>query len=366
MAGRRATGGTVLVAGASGVVGRAAAAHCAGLPGWRAIALSRRPPEPGLAAAHLAVDLNDAEAVGRALAAAAPVTHLVYAALNELPDLIAGWRQAAQIETNRRMLANLLAALERHAPGLRQVSLLQGTKAYGAHLHRIAIPAKERQPRDPHASFYWAQEDLLRAAAARHGWAVTVFRPQVVGGIAVGSPMNVTLALAVHAHLRRAAGEPLHFPGSRHMLTEATDADLLARAFAWAATEPAAGGATFNVTNGDPLNWWDLWPAIADAFDMPMGEARPERLAETMPARAAAWRSLAHRHGLASDDLARLLGASWQYLDFVLGNGLEHAPPTLLSTVAIRRAGFADCVDTEAMFRRQFRRLADLRLIPPS
>ena len=31
---------------------------------------------------------------------------------------------------------------------LRHVTLLQGTKAYGAHLHPIPIPARERAPRD--------------------------------------------------------------------------------------------------------------------------------------------------------------------------------------------------------------------------
>ena len=42
---------TVLIAGASGVIGAAAAAHFAGLPGWRALGVSRRPRAHGKLAA---------------------------------------------------------------------------------------------------------------------------------------------------------------------------------------------------------------------------------------------------------------------------------------------------------------------------
>jgi hypothetical protein len=37
----------------------------------------------------------------------------------------------------------------------------------------------------------------------------------------------------------------------------------------------------------------------------------------------------------------------------------------LASTVKIRQAGFQECVDTEEMFRRLFRRYQQLRWLPP-
>jgi predicted dithiol-disulfide oxidoreductase (DUF899 family) len=37
---------------------------------------------------------------------------------------------------------------------------------------------------------------------------------------------------------------------------------------------------------------------------------------------------------------------------------------TILSTIKIRKAGFADCIDTHQSFRRQLTRLRDLRIIP--
>src|SRR5215469_13701629 len=84
---------TVLIAGASGVIGQSAAEHFANLPGWRAIGVSRRPPVPAPAAnyQHLSLDLTDAAACRAAKDQFAPVTHVVYAALFEKPGLVAGW-----------------------------------------------------------------------------------------------------------------------------------------------------------------------------------------------------------------------------------------------------------------------------------
>ena len=71
-------------------------------------------------------------------------------------------RPRRRCDTNLTMLRNLLDAAARARRRLRHVSLLQGTKAYGAHLHPIPVPARERCPRDPHDNFYWLQEDHVR------------------------------------------------------------------------------------------------------------------------------------------------------------------------------------------------------------
>ena len=121
---------TVLVAGASGLVGYAALKHFAGAPETDVIAVSRRRP-PGAGARHLALDLSDAAACRDAAETLQDVTHLVYAALFELPGLVEGWRDEGQIVTNDRMLRNLMGPLLAAAPRLQHVTLLQGTKAYG-------------------------------------------------------------------------------------------------------------------------------------------------------------------------------------------------------------------------------------------
>ena len=129
----------------------------------------------------------------------------------------------------------------RKAGHLRHVSLLQGTKAYGGHHHAVALPCRERQPRDEHANFYWLQEDYLRAAGGEAGFAFTVFRPQVLLGGAAGVAMNPVAALGAYAASPANWGCPLPFLAMRRMW-EMVDTGLLAEAFAWAAVATCSGG----------------------------------------------------------------------------------------------------------------------------
>ena len=118
--------GTVIVAGAGGLVGRAVIDRYLSEGGWNVVALSRRPPDPATGAAHLAVDLTDAQSCRDRLAALTGVTHIVYAALFEKPDLTEGWLEDDQIAVNLAMLTNLLDSVEPGNPGLHHITLLQG------------------------------------------------------------------------------------------------------------------------------------------------------------------------------------------------------------------------------------------------
>ena len=111
--------------------------------------------------------------------------------------------------------------VEKAAPELRHVTLLQGTKAYGVHVRPIAIPARE-------------DRDEMRED-----------------------------------------GLPLTYTGGAPNLMEAVDADLLASAIEWAGEALAARDQAFNITNGDVFLWRSVWPAIADALDMQSGGDAP-------------------------------------------------------------------------------------------
>ncbi len=351
---------TVLVAGASGVVGRAALERLA--PVHRTFGLSRRRPDTD-AGTHVAVDLTDAAATREALADLPPVTHLVYAALYEKPGLLAGWLEADQMDTNRAMLANCLEALADHP--LAHVSLLQGTKAYGAHVMRMRVPGREREARVEHPNFYWLQEDLLRERAAQQGFAFTLWRPPVIVGHALGAPMNVLAVIGAYAAVARETGEGFAFPGGACGPIDAVDARLLADAFAWALDAEAARGATFNVTNGDVLHWPDLWPALADALAVPAAPAAPRRLETWLAERAAVWDRIREREGLLAPDLGAFTGDSPIYADMLFGHGrTAPPPPTFLSPIALRRAGFQGCIDSEDMFREWIDLLQQARLLP--
>ena len=356
------TEGAVLVAGALGLVGRAALEYFEA-QGRDVVALARRAPDFPTRARFLSVDLTDPADCRAKLAPLRGVTRIVYAALFEKPGLTAGWLEGDQIAVNRAMLANLLDALEPGNPGLRHLALLQGTKAYGVHLGQMPIPGKESAPRHPHPNFYWAQEDLVRARQAQGGWAFTILRPQAVIGFALGSAMNMLSAIGAYAAISRELGLPLVWPGSGERITEATDARLLARAIAWAGRSPAAANETFNVTNGDAFLWQNLFPVVARVFGMEQGLPHPMPLAALMADKQPVWARIVERHGLLPYGLDQLIGSSWQFADFAFSRAGHTA--SLLSTVKIRQAGFPDCIDTAAMLEDRLRDLQRRRVLPP-
>lgn len=358
---------TVLIVGASGVVGHEAMRHFAGLDGWRVVALSRRVPADvdSLGVRHLSVDLMDPAACAQALESEPGITHLVYAALFEKPGLVRGWREADQMQTNLAMFRHVMDALIRPGHRLAHVSLLQGTKAYGVHLHTVPVPAREDRPRDAHENFYWLQEDALREMAVRAGFSFTIFRPQLIFGDVLGVAMNLVPIIGVYGAIQSSLGLPFAFPGGPANVLEATDSRLLARALAWAALAPSAREQTFNITNGDVFTWVDLWPALADALGLPPAEPHRCLLADYLPTQAGVWDGIIARHRLAAPGLSALLGESHHYADFCFGtHARQQPPPVLVSTIKLRQAGFADCIDTEAMFRDWIGILQRDRILP--
>jgi nucleoside-diphosphate-sugar epimerase len=355
----------VVIAGVSGVVGYAALRHFAGRAD-RVTGLSRRKPLDTYGARFHSLDLTDATACRSLAHEARDATHLVFAALYEKPGLYTGWLEADQIETNRRMFQNLLDALDGAAPGLRHVTLLQGTKAYGAHVRPIPLPAREdRDEAREVPNFYWEQEDHLRARQSGRAWTYTILRPQIIFGDSLGSAMNLIPALGVYAALRRERGQPLAYPGGEGSVIEAVDADLLARVIAWGAESPRARNQIFNVTNGDVFTWSNVWPAIADALGMKLGPAEPQRLGESMPACAAEWDAIRMKYALRSPGLSDFVGESFHYADFVMAYGAQfRTPPAIVSTVKLRQAGFGEVMDSEAMFRKWFGVMRQARLLP--
>lgn len=349
---------SVLVLGATGLVG-SATVRAWSEAGAEVVGVSRRAAQIELPCRWLELDLLDARACKQALAGQA-FSHVVYSALYEEPELIAGWRSSRQIDTNAAMFENVLKALS----GNSHVTLLQGTKAYGAHVELMSLPGRESSPRHPHDNFYWRQEDALRAMSERFSW--TILRPQVVCGSAVGSPMNTLLALALYAHVETSLGRPLRNVGSGSFVTELIDARLLARVIVWAGQAQAALGETFNVTNGDVVHWPSFWPAFAELVgaryvDEPLEPNSLRQWSDSAEAEQA-WQSLVVAHDLLPGTLADRAGSSFEFADAVLG--CAGGATTLLSTIKLRQAGFHDCIDSLAMCEELLAEMASNRLIP--
>jgi nucleoside-diphosphate-sugar epimerase len=355
----------VLVAGALGVVGRAAVERFVGRANTQVVALSRRAPDFAPEATWVAVDLRDPDATGRALAAHRDITHVVYAALSEQPDLLRGWRDAGNAALNTAMLRNLLDALQ-GAP-LEHLTLLQGTKAYGVHTGRpMRVPAREEDAVRDHTNFYFEQEDLVAARSAAAGFRWTVLRPQIVLGVAVGSAMNPVASLGAYAALARELGEPLRYPGHPHLLTECTDARLIASAAEWAWSEPRAHAQAFNIANGDVIVWSTFFERLAQEFGLPLGEPSEGKLAQAMAQHTPLWRRMAQREGLAVQDLDELMGLSWQYADATWASRRPLAVPPIVSTIKLRQYGFDECIDTQECILQHLRAMQKLRYLPAS
>jgi nucleoside-diphosphate-sugar epimerase len=360
---------TVLVTGASGLVGTGVLKAFAGDPDTRVIAVSRRPPVDAYGAEWIRADLTDAAASEALFGGMSDVTHLVSAALYEKPGLMAGWTEADQIDTNDRMLRNTFEPLRRAAKGLQQVILLQGTKAYGAHVHAMPVPARPNRDEDKTIpNFYWRQQDYLEDLGKDAAWTMTIIRPQIIFGLAVGAAMNPISAIGVYGALLKERGEPLYFPGGpADTAIEGVESGLVGRAIKWASETPAARGKAYNVTNGDVLVWRQVWPAIAAALGMEPGPDRPTSLAEMLTRETGQWDAIRRKYELVAPDAAALVGESAHYADMLMSLGANEPPrlPLIVSTINLRRDGFTDVMDSEDMFASALGEFQDRRLLPP-
>ncbi|MEN3296872.1 MAG: hypothetical protein V7642_6125 [Burkholderiales bacterium] len=354
----------ILIAGASGVVGATAVEHFASLPDWQVVALSRRPVPLPAGVRHVSADLTDPAACQQALQGLGDTTHLLYAALYEKPDLVAGWRDPEQMAVNEAMLRNLMDALEAGAKGLRHVTILQGTKAYGGHVEPAPVPCKERWPRHAHDNFYWLQEDMLRQRQPNSAWTFSILRPQIVLGYAVSSPMNIIAAIGAYAAVMRELGRPLSFPGGGRYINAASDSRLIAQAAEFVATHEVAANETYNVVNGDMLVWPDIWASIAKRFDMKAGDPEPIHLTTKMPEYEDVWARVVDKQGLKAHTLEGLVGDSWQFTDRAFAYGIDHLADSVLSGIKLRQHGFAGCYDTEDSVHYWLERMQARKLIP--
>jgi nucleoside-diphosphate-sugar epimerase len=344
-----------LVSGATGVVGRNLIAHLLSVGGWEVIVVSRRKPDLEGGYEHIALDLLDRARCERSLGRLAGVTHVFHAAYIERSSA------AEMVGPNLAMLRNLVECIEAVAPGLEHVLCMQGTKYYGSHLGAFRTPARENDPRHMPPNFYYDLQDYLVERARGKRWSWSAARPHAVIGFAIGNPMNLSSVIAVYASLCKALGLPLAFPGTEsayRALYQCTDAGLLARAMTWMASEPACANQAFNVVNGDPFRWQNMWPAFARYFGLELAPPRKIDLAQTMADKGPLWQALVARHGLRSYPYADLV--AWRYVDVVFSTGHD-----IVSDMGKTwRTGFHEVVDTEAMFLRVFESYRRDRIIP--
>lgn len=350
-----------LIAGATGLSGRHVAAALKE-DGWTVVTLSRGVAEMPGSDRHIAADLQDAAGTVAALRAAQDVTHVFYCTWSRQAD------EAANVRVNGDMMRNLFAGLT-GAP-LSHVALVTGLKHYlGSFDNYAAIkpqtPFREDQPRLPGPNFYYEQEDVLFAEAERRDFTWSVHRPHTMIGAALGNAMNIGVTLAAYASICAETGAPFVFPGSQvqwDVLTDVTDARILADQMLWAATAEGAQNRPYNITNGDVFRWSWMWGEIAGYFGIaPEGPGgQPQPLSARMAGVETVWSRLVVRHELTGPPLERL--ASWWHTDADLGREIE----CVTDTAASRSRGFTAWRDSRQSFFDVFDALRAARVIPES
>jgi nucleoside-diphosphate-sugar epimerase len=188
---------TALVVGAQGVIGRNLIGHLATLDDWRIIGLSRRGGESTEHVRHIAVDLLDAADARAKLGTLTDITHVFYAAYQDRPT----W--AELVPPNLAMLTHVVDAIEAASPRLAHISLMQGYKVYGGHLGPFKTPARETDAHFMPPEFMFDQQTFLEARQHGKAWTWSAIRPAVVGGFALGNPMNLAVAIAVYASMSK-------------------------------------------------------------------------------------------------------------------------------------------------------------------
>lgn len=344
-----------LVVGAQGVIGRNLVDYLASLDDWQVVGLSRRGGTSTDRVRHVAVDLLDPRDAREKLAGLGQVTHIFYTAYQDRPS----WTEL--VPPNMAMLVNTVEAIEPVTTSLQHISLMQGYKVYGGHLGPFKTPARETDAAFMPAEFMHDQQRYLEARQHGKAWSWSAIRPAVVGGFALGNPMNLALAIAVYASMSKELGLPLRFPGkpgAYDRLLQMTDAGLLARATVWAATDARCANQAFNITNGDLFRWNEMWPAIARYFELELAPPLPLTLDTVMADKEPLWRAIIDKHALAPHAYADV--SSWRFADFVFswdydmfGDGSK-----------ARRFGFHEHIDTQAMFMRLFDDFRERRIIP--
>lgn len=353
------TSETALVIGATGLSG-GYLGRLLKQKGWTVITVSRGNGKPDFSDRHIAVDLEDAEATKAALAEASDATHLFYCTWTRRAT------EAENVAANGAMIQNVMDATA--AAPLRHAALVTGLKHYLGPFESYAksrpyTPFLESQPRLPGLNFYYTQEDVLFAAAAKRGFTWSVHRPHTMIGLAIGNAMNMAQTLAVYASICRETGRPFVFPGSveqYNAVTDVTDAGILAKQLHWAATTPEAANTAFNIANGEVFRWTWLWEQIAGYFGLEVGAypGHPVPLEGQMADAPAIWAGMVAKHGLQSLDVNRI--ANWWHSDADLGRTLECFSDMKNS----RERGFTDWHYTPQSFFDVFDALRAQKIIP--
>jgi hypothetical protein len=202
-------------------------------------------------------------------------------------------------------LNNMMAALEEVKAPLQNFTMGHGGKHYGMHLGPslytgYATPFEEDVHKCVGPLSYFEMQEWVEAKAAEKGFSWNIVRPTFIIGNSpekTNTTQSFGLVFAIYAHILKAQGKPLVFPGSDgawDCKIQLSTSKKIAHVAAWASTGCASGlekhrkdGAkgrayrnpddksvknqAFNVVSCDEFSWGELWGELAAYFSMASG-----------------------------------------------------------------------------------------------
>ncbi len=400
---------TALVAGASGLAGRAMVDHLLHVGGYTILALARSAGDlfqnvDGVV--PLACDLLDADSVSAALAPH-DIEYLFYTAVYTGKGGVANFQPKSDFELrvmratlrhmkwparfaaavmpntyynlfhnvagggesdkNRLMFKNVLDP-SRKGSALKHVTLLTGGKYHGHHLGPrfypgYRSPIEEHFPRPPGQNWYYAVEDYAaESQALDQSWHYTTLRPSSIMGFATGSPYNLGTSLAVYASIRKQRGESLLLPADpecQRCDIEFSPADLIADMMLWSTQEAQCREEAYNASYGARTSWHDIWQDIADYFDMPAEYAeRAQCVGRITRDYADTWRDMCSRYELAYPAFDQVCATPFLDQQFIIDWDAGYSPEKS------RAHGYSKSIDPRTMFHNLFDNLVEHRVIP--
>ena len=253
------TGDVVLVTGASGAIGPAVVESLIG-SGYSVRTLTRRPPGQSFSQsvdAHVG-DIADPGRVSAAMAGASAVVHLAARLHFSGPE-------SRDIEAYRR--ANVQGTA--HVVGaatvarVRRVVFASTIAVYGSSLASAVNETSPVRPDTPYAATKFEAEEIVRAARRDDGvpLGVVLRFAAVYGSRLKGNYRSLVRGLARHRFVPVGDGQ------SKRTLIHDHD---VGRAILRVLEAPAAGGRTFNVTDGSMHTTDDIVAAICAALGRPV------------------------------------------------------------------------------------------------
>ncbi len=344
-----------LIAGATGQIGSSVGGYLAQAGGWNPVGLARHPPADS-AYPMIAVDLTSPQDCISKLSHLTDITHILYAARF---DHYGGELESK--DTNVGMLKHLIDAVEPGSKKLQHIHLVHGTKYYGHTIAKRPVPYREEDACGNYNSFYFEQQSLVEQRQRNKNWSWSISRPHAFCNYRYDEPRNLILVVAIYATIMREIGLPLMFPGTLASYTARTQFSwlpTLAQSAAWMMSEPQCANQAYNVVNGDPKSWSQLWPLFADYFDMELGEPDSSSLAHFASDKANIWCSITEKYNLIRTKLLEI--AQWPYGDYVLSVQWD----VISDMTKAQRDGFKERVDSEDMWLRGFDYFRAQKIIP--